>query len=328
LTITQRSPDLESKPRKVAVALQGGGSHGAFTWGVLDRLLEEATIEIIGATGASAGAINAVILADGVVRGGPDGARRALRQFWELIGEMPSMSPAGPNPLKNNPLRDLLIGMIDFDRLRSQIAFRVAVCATNVWSARRRVFENKDISVDAVLASACLPQMFPEVEIDGEPYWDGGWTGNPAITAILRQMEVRDLIVVRIDPIVRMQTPRLPHEIVDRMIEISFNSTFWLELQALALILKFRDEGFLDSAVFRTFFHIIEAPLDLERLPSSSKMNNEPAFLKSLFDMGRRSAERWLAESGAAIGQHATFDLKAMLPAEFNLGHSIGRHRD
>jgi NTE family protein len=326
VTITRKSPDSDSKPRKAAIALQGGGSHGAFTWGVLDRLLEDTTIEIAGATGASAGATNAVVLADGLVRGGPNEARRALRRFWESIGKTPGFVVSDdPSLLNINPLRDLFIEMIDFDRLRSQDAFRVAVCATNVWSAKRRVFDNKDISVDAVLASACLPQMFPAVEIDGEPYWDGGWTGNPAITAILRQMQVRDLIIVRIDPIVRKRTPRKPHEILDRMIEISFNSTFWLEIQALALILKFRDEGFLDSAVLRTFFHVIEAPPDLEKLPSSSKMDNDPAFLEYLFDMGRRTADAWLAANGSAIGQRSTFDLKAMLPAEFNLGHSTGR---
>jgi NTE family protein len=347
---------MASTSRKVALALQGGGSHGAFTWGVLDRLLEDPAVEIGGATGASAGAMNAVVLVDGLVRGSAKGARYALRQFWESIGKMPgfaiflglmsgeeaakfnieltpaylwwsmvsrNMSPYDLNPSKFNPLRGLLAETIDFDRLRSQDAFHVAVCATNVWSAKRRVFDNKDISVDAVLASACIPQMFPAIEIDGEPYWDGGWTGNPAITAILREMDVSDLIIVRIDPVVRKETPRTPHQILDRMIEISFNSTFWLELQALAVIVKFRDEGFLDAAVLPTFFHGIEAHPDLEKLAASSKVNNYPAFLE--FELGRRTADAWLDKNRTALGQRSTFDLKAILPAGFNLEHSIGR---
>ncbi len=237
LRMNQEPPKTASTIREVAVALQGGGSHGAFTWGVLDRLLEEPTLKITGATGASAGAMNAVILVDALVRAGTEEARRALRRYWASIGKMPSAanstvspnaSPYDLNPSNFNPLRELLTEMIDFERLRSQNALQVAVCATNVWSAKRRVFDNKDISVDAVLASACLPQMSPAVEIDGEPYWDGGWTGNPAIHDILNDMDVHDLIIVRIDPIVRKETPRTQNQILDRMIEISFNSTFFL----------------------------------------------------------------------------------------------------
>jgi NTE family protein len=201
-------------PRKIALALQGGGSHGAFTWGVLDRILEDETLEIIGVTGTSAGAMNAVVMADGLVRGGREDARLRLRQFWEAIGMMPgfatllgslsgefqaqmhleqtpayqawdalarNLSPYDLNPFNFNPLRDPLIKLVDFDRLRAQQDLELMVCATNVFTSRRRVFGRKDISVDAVLASACLPQMFPAIEIDGEPYWDGGFSGNPAM---------------------------------------------------------------------------------------------------------------------------------------------------
>lgn len=271
--MNQEPPNSASTTREVALALQGGGSHGAFTWGVLDGLLEEPTLEIAGATGTSAGAMNAVFLVDGLVRGGTKEARRALRRFWESIGKMPSaadsmlsrnLSPYDLNPSNVNPLRDLLTEMIDFECLRSQDALHVAVCATNVWSAKRRIFDNKDISVDAVLASACLPHMSPAVEIDGEPYWDGGWTGNPAIAGIFRDMDVRDLIIVRIDPVVRKETPRAPQHILDRMIEISSNSTFWLELQALAGFIMLRDEAVPVPAGPRTFFHCIEAPQSLK----------------------------------------------------------------
>jgi NTE family protein len=340
-TVRHEPPAAEnsaSTTRNVAVALQGGGSHGAFTSGVLDGLLEEPTLNITGATGTSAGAMNATVLADALVRGGREEARRALRRFWASIGKMHSaadgtanksvvnstvsqnLSPYDLNPSNFNPLRGLLTEMIDFERLRSQNAVHIAVCATNVWSAVRRVFTNKDISVDAVLASACLPHMSPAVEIDGEPYWDGGWTGNPAITAILRDIDVHDLIIVRIDPSVRQETPRTLTEINDRIVEIGFNSTYWLEMGAIAVVLLFRDAGI---PTIPTFFHCIEAPSELVKLASSSKMNTDPAFLEDLFHMGRQTADAWLAENSAAVGQRSTFDLKALLPAGFKLEHSL-----
>ena len=271
--MNQEPPNSASTTREVALALQGGGSHGAFTWGVLDGLLEEPTLEIVGATGTSAGAMNAVFLVDGLVRGGAKEARRALRRFWESVGKTPSvdstmlsrnLSPYDLNPSNVNPLRDLLTEMIDFGRLRSQDAPRVAVCATNVWSAKRRVFDNKDISIDAVLASACLPQIYPAVEIDGDPYWDGGWTGNPAIAGIFRVMDVHDLIIVRIDPVVRKETPRAPDHILERMIEITFNSTFWLELQALAGFIMLRDEAVPATAGLRRSFTASSRPQNLK----------------------------------------------------------------
>ena len=221
---------------KVALALQGGGSHGAFTWGVLDRLLEETAVDIIGVTGASAGAMNGAVLVDGLVRGGPMQARAQLRRYWEAIGAMPgfgslfsgkSGEEAANTPLESipayaeiemknrnlsphdlfevnyNPLRPVVTELIDFDRLRAQDRIQLTVCATNVRTARRRVFTNKDVSVDALLASACLPQLFPAVEIDGEPYWDGGFTGNPALLRLIREMRDCDLIIVRVDPIIR-----------------------------------------------------------------------------------------------------------------------------
>jgi NTE family protein len=338
---------------KVALALQGGGSHGAFTWGVLDRLLEEPTLDIIGVTGTSAGAMNTVALADGLVRGGHEQARQQLRKFWTTIGEMPgfssllwpmsgknaammhlettpaylawdmlsrNLSPYDLNPTKLNPMRAPLTELIDFDRLRAQEELQVMVCATNVHTAKRRVFANKDLSVDAVLASACLPQMFPAVEIDGEPYWDGGYTGNPAITALLRKLPKQkfDLIGVRIDPIARANTPRSVREIHDRVNEICFNSTIWLELSMLAVILRFVDEGLLDRERFgRVFFHGIEASEIMEKLPSSSKLNNSMAVLEYLFDLGRQTADKWWGDHGAAIGQRSTVDLQKLLPETF-----------
>lgn len=345
---TNARSDSTAGRHKVALALQGGGSHGAFTWGVLDRVLEEATIDIIGVTGTSAGAMNSVALADGLVRGGPEQARRELRQFWEAVGKMPgfgsflgsmsgeiaarlrleytppyllwdiltrNLSPYEFNPTNYNPLRGLLTQLIDFDRLRAQEAVQVMVCATNVRSARRRVFTNTDISVDAVLASACLPHLFQAVEIDGESYWDGGYTGNPALAALIRKMPKCDLIIVRIDPVVRADAPRSMRDIHDRLIEISFNATFWMELSAIGLLLRFVDEGLLDRARFgRILFHTIEAHAVLEEIAMSSKRNNYSAFLEYLFDLGRQTADAWFADKGTAIGQRSTIDLQKLLP--------------
>ena len=333
--------------RKIALALQGGGAHGAFTWGVLDRMLEDPTLDIIGVTGTSAGAMNAVVLADGLVRGSAAKARQKLRQYWEAIGEMPgfgsllwpltgeaaadvpiektppyliwdmmarNLSPYELNPSNLNPMRGPLNELVDFDRLRKQDAIQVVVCATNVRTARRRIFTNKDISVDAVLASACLPELFPAVEIEGESYWDGGYTGNPAMTPLITKLPKCDLIIVRIDPILRGDTPRTVRGIHDRVLEISFNSTFWMELSAFGAILRLVDQGHLDRERFgRINFHAIEASDTLEKLASSSKLNNYPAFLEYLFDSGRRSADAWLTRHSASIGKQSTVDLQKLL---------------
>ena len=334
--------------RKVALALQGGGSHGAFTWGVLDRLLEEESIEIIGATGASAGAMNAVCLADGLAHGGPEQARRQLRRFWKAIGEMPglgslmgwlpgetlahmrieqtppyamldslrrNLTPEQFNPLHVNPLRDLLGQMIDFDRLRATKEVIVQVCATNVEKARRRVFSNEDISIDAVMASATLPDLFPAVEIDGEHYWDGGFSGNPAMAGLITRLPKCDFIIVRIDPVIRKDMPKTAREIHDRVTELSFNTTFWMELSAIGVILSLVEEGLLDRKRFgRIFFHAIEASEHLEKIPPSTKMNNAPAFLDYLFNLGRATAEQWLDMRGADVGQRSTIDPTRLLP--------------
>jgi NTE family protein len=318
--------------------------------GLLDRLLEEATIEIIGVIGTSAGAINSVVLADRLVKGGPELARRGLRQFWESVGRMlgfgnmlwplsgeaaaavrldqtpaylwwdvlsRNLSPHELNPTGYNPLREPLAEMIDFERLRAQDAVEVMVCATNVRTARRRAFTNEDISVEAVLASACLPHLFQAIEIDGESHWDGSYTGNPALVALIRKLPKCDLVIVRIDPVVREDVPHSVRDIHDRLIEISFKCAFWLKLSALGVILKFVDEGLLDPARFgRIFFHAIEPSGELEELALSSKRNNYAAFLEYLFDLGRKTAATWLAEKGAAIGQRSTIDLQKLLPVE------------
>ena len=237
--------------RKVALALQGGGSHGAFTWGVLDRLLDDETIEIIGVTGTSAGAMNGAVLVDGLVRGGPKQARAELQRYWGAVGAIPgfgsffsgisgekaaitplenipayvetvrkNLSPYDLPPGNDNPMRRLLTELIDFDRLRLQQDIQLTVSATNARTARRRVFTNQDVSVDALLASACLPQFFRAVEIDGEPYWDGTLTGNPAFGPLLTKRPECDLIIVRVDPVNRPEAPRSVRDVFNRTIAI------------------------------------------------------------------------------------------------------------
>ena len=339
---------MAAAKRKIALALQGGGSHGAFTWGVLDRLLEDDTIEIIGVTGTSAGAMNAICLAEGLAEGGPEQARKQLRAFWEAVGKMSgigslfgwlpgetlahmrieqtppyvmmdairrNLTPDQFNPLRANPLRDLLVKMIDFERLRNFKEVVVQVCATNVKTARRRVFSNEDISVEAVLASATLPDLFPAVEIDGENYWDGGYSGNPAIASLTRRLPKCELIIVRIDPVIRKEMPATARDIHDRVTELSFNTTFWMELSAIGAILQLVEDGELDRERFgRIFFHAIEASEQLEQIPPSTKLNNAPEFLKYLFNLGRATAERWIAKNGADIGLRSTVDLTKLLP--------------
>jgi NTE family protein len=297
--------------------------------------------------------MNTVALVDGLLAGGPEEARRRLRQFWTSIGEMPgfasllwpmsgedaakldlkqtpayqawdmvsrNLSPYDLNPSRINPLRAPLTELIDFERLRKQEKIQVIVCATNARTAARRAFPNKELSVEAVLASACLPLMFPAVEIDGQPYWDGGYTGNPALTPLLRKLpeEKFDLLFVRIDPIARGETPRSNREINDRITEIIFNSTLMLELGMLAVILKFVEEGVLDRERFgRVRFHGIEASAIMETLAASSKLNNAPALLEFLFNLGRKTADSWWARNGTMIGQRSTVDLQKLLPPAF-----------
>jgi NTE family protein len=345
-----RQEQQQSVPgrRKIALALQGGGSHGAFTWGVLDRLLDEPAIDIIGVTGTSAGALNSVVLVDGLVRGGPKQARDQLRRLWEGVGAMPgfgrlfsgisgeeaattplesipaylesvkkTFSPAALAPSNDEPMRPLLTDLIDFDRLRLQNEIRLTVCATNARTAIRRVFTHENVSIDAVLASACLPQLYRTVEIDGEPYWDGGLTGNPALGPLLTRVEDCDLIIIRVDPINRPEAPRTIQDVLNRTVEISNNSTFWLEIGAIAVVLRFVDES--RSPFGRIRFHIVEASPIMEKFPMSSKLNNYPALLEYLFDLGRQTGDAWIAQNGEALGQRSTMDVQGLLPGVWDI---------
>jgi NTE family protein len=328
---------------QVELALQGGGSHGAFTWGVLDRLLEEERIEIAGMSGTSAGAMNAVVLASGLLEGGRDGAREALRRFWVRVGqaagfnplhvnpfaaffgEMMSrvMSPYQFNPFNLNPLRDILSQSVDFARLRESDTPPVFVSATAVHTGRLRVFRREELDADRVMASACLPVLFQSVRIDGEAYWDGGYVGNPALLPLVRESPAHDLIVVQINPVTRAAVPTQAQEIIDRINEISFNSSLVHEVQTIALLKKLiEDEGTpghrYKEALFRQLdelrMHRIHGDAELLALGAQTKLHAGTKFLNQLFGMGRGAADAWLVYHLKHLGRRSTLDLSEYRP--------------
>lgn len=339
--------NVSSQRLRIAVALQGGGSHGAFTWGVLDRLLIEPDLDIVGISGTSAGAMNGAVLADGL-RGGRSEARASLASYWQDVGHLPGYanfellpvpgaprswhldnspmflwmdlltriwSPFQTNPCNYNPLRALL-ERIDFEGLqRDQDAVRVFIGATNVRSGLRRVFDNSELSVDVLLASACLPLVYQAVEIGGEHYWDGGYTGNPPLAPLYLRTTATDVVVIGINPLRRADVPKTAREIISRIDEISFNSNFMAELAAIAFIEHSYGSVATEDGARRMFMHWINDNA-LDALRASSKMNNEPAFLEHLRKIGWSAAEQWLEANLRFVGKRSTVDLSGLLPLE------------
>jgi NTE family protein len=332
--------------KPVNLALQGGGAHGAFTWGVLDYILEDGRLRIAGISGTSAGAMNAVALADGHTRGGPDGAREALENFWAAMSRSAQHTPlqrtpvdrltgnwglennpfyhfmnaltgvASPyqlNPMDINPLRDLVEESIDFEMVRKCNAFELFVSATNVETGRVQVFPREHLTADMVMASACLPQLYRAVEIDGVPYWDGGYMGNPAMFPLYGNTGTDDIIVVQINPVERKGTPRSAQEIENRMNEISFNSSLLKELRAIDFVDRLIRQGKLSTDEYRPVkVHLIENEDALKPMGVSSKMNVEWAFLTRLRDIGRETAAAWLDACHDRIGVESTVDVRSM----------------
>jgi NTE family protein len=343
------------KPKRINLALQGGGAHGAFTWGVLDHLLEDGRLEIEGITGASAGAINAVLLADGLARGGREEARKRLADFWRaasLGGDLPEvqrkaidrlfsflpledtpmgiwfkavsqyLSPYDFNPLNINPLKDLLRRFVDFDAIRKSETPQLFVTATNVHTGRLRIFARDKISADAVLASACLPLLFRAVEIDGVPYWDGGYLGNPSIFPLFGRTQTEDVLLIQINPLVRHVTPTSSGEIMNRLNEITFNSPLMGELRAIDFVTRLIDEGKLPRGLGpgkyrRINMHRIALDASAKQLNAGSKLNTDYDFFVLLRDNGRRAARRFLDAHFADIGERGTVDLRAEVGAEW-----------
>lgn len=336
---------MNRSPVLIDLALQGGGSHGAFSWGVLDRLLEEPWLAIAGISGTSAGAMNAAVLADGWAAGGAAGAREALEKYWRSVSRAAAFSPmqrspldrlmgrwsldSSPayiftdlmsrllspydlNPLGFNPLREILTESIDFERL-TRAPIKLFVTATRVRTGRGRIFRNAEINADVLLASACLPTMFRAVEIDGEPYWDGGYVGNPTITPLVRETDARDTILVQINPTERVEEPRTAAEILNRLNEISFNSPLFKELRMIALLRQVVDPGNGEGARWAQMkTHRIKSEM-LAAFGASSKLNAEWAFVSALREEGRRAADQFIDRHGADLGVRSTADLDVLL---------------
>ncbi len=327
----------------INLALQGGGAHGAFTWGVLERLLEDERIEVEAISGTSAGAMNAAIFAAGYSADGRAGARAALDRFWARISHIDRFSPVQrtlwqwliggyrldhslgliafeavskafspyqTNPFNYNPLRDVLNDLIDFDLIRHASRVKLLISATNVRTGRAHIFQNAEMSPDVLLASACLPHLFQAVEIDGEHYWDGGYMGNPAIYPLIYDCTCRDVVIVQINPMCRDEVPKTARDIQNRVNEISFNSSLMHEMRAIHFVTRLIRSGALDEEHYKMMhIHMIEAEDELNPLGASSKFNADETFLAALKDIGRRAAGDWLEANYERIGSESTLDL-------------------
>jgi NTE family protein len=347
----QRGAAKTTKP--INLALQGGGAHGAFAWGVMDKLIEDGRLVIDGISGTSAGSMNAVVYAYGRTTGGADGAREALENFWKAVSDSgqryslvkqmfqnpfslgaksifscpaasptfeamkfltDSFSPYQLNPTNWNPLLDLLNQQVDFDRLNQCRETKLFLSATNVRSGKVRVFNTREITASAVMASSCLPHLFQAVEIDGEHYWDGGYMGNPSLFPLFYNTTVGDVLIVHINPIERNHLPKTSTEIYDRVNEVTFNSSLIKELRSVAFVQKLLDEGWLKDEyrdqLMYVRIHSLRADKALADLSAASKFFSEWDFLIMLRDRGRDYAQQWLDENFASVGVRSTVDLR------------------
>lgn len=330
--------------KRINLALQGGGFHGAFAWGVLDRLLEDDCIDFDGISATSVGAVNATVLAYGLAVGGRAGARHVLADIWRRVATLASLSPLQPtpfdrltgnqsletspafvqfdimtrlfspyqlNPFNINPLRSILCDTVDFDAIRNaRCPIKLFLSATNVRSGKIRVFHNDEIGPDAVLASACLPFLFQAIEIDGEHYWDGGYMGNPAIFPLIYNCDSRDVVIVHINPIERPDVPKTPGEILNRINEISFNSSLMREMRSVCFVTKLIEEQkILDKTIKRMLIHSIEANDVMQAMSVGSKLNADWDLVNKLMKVGRERADTWIAANFDRLGEQSTTDI-------------------
>ncbi len=338
----------QNKPKGLNVALQGGGSHGAFTWGALDALLAEPRVHIEGLSGTSAGAVNAVALASGYA-GSPDdprsGARKCLAQVWRDIGQWSALgaaparfgralwgrgvgsewvtqaqlwvqaftgllSPYQTNPLNFNPLRDLIERCVDFSAIAQCGGPRVFVSATHVSTGKAAIFSGDGLTVDAVLASACLPTLFQAVEIDGQAYWDGGYALNPALSPLIASCDHHDLLVIQINPMRRLQRPDTATEIMDRMNELTFNASLLAQMRAIDKINRLLADGSLAPDRGKSIrLHRIDGGEALLAYAASTKLHSDPELIHALFELGRTAARRWITDHLDAVGVRSTVDV-------------------
>lgn len=332
--------------KTINLALQGGGSHGAFTWGVLDALLEDGRFNIEGVSGTSAGAMNAIALANGLAVGGNDGAREALSKLWLAVAEsavlstsltsdndqVPRMSssakllkkfattylsPEQMNPFNLNPLRDILERQIDFEKLRHASPVRLFIAATNANSGKLRLFDDKEISVDSILASACLPTIHRAIMIDDEPYWDGAYSANPAIFPLFYHCASDDILMILLSPLKFEATPYSAQEIRWRQSEIAFQSTFLREMRMYAHLRDYVKDSIslncrFESKIKRTNFHIIAAGESMSAYSAESKLIPKESFLTHLRDMGSEHAKQWLNDHANTVGKYSSVDLGSL----------------
>lgn len=334
----------EGKPH-MNLALQGGGSHGAFTWGVLDRLFELDLFEIEGIVGTSAGAMNAAVVAYGLAHDGPEGARAKLKEFWSAISEASKTGPLQPspidaffspgnmdfspmfhyfdamskvfspyqlNPLNLNPLKDTLNSVVDFDWLCHATNVKLFLCATDVMNGKIHVFKGEEISCDAVLASACLPFMFQAVEIDGHFYWDGGYMGNPPLYPLIYNTECSDILLCQINPISIDELPTTAQAIMDRINTLSFNSSLMREMRIINFVDRLIKDDHLDKSHYKALkVHVVEAEAEMRDLTVSSKLNANWDFLMHLFEIGRAKADMWVDAHIDKVGKESSVDIAA-----------------
>jgi NTE family protein len=347
------APKKSSGKKRINLALQGGGAHGAFTWGVLDHLLADGRIAFEGVSGTSAGAVNAVMLADGLARGGPEEARKRLADFWRAAsrdGEMSSLhraisdrlfslipiaaapmqgwfdavsrylSPYDLNPLNINPLKDLIERFVDFDVVH-QSELQLFIAATNVHTGRLRIFSREAITAQSVMASAALPYVFRAVEIDGVPYWDGGYTANPPIFPFFGTTTTEDVLVVQINPVLRASTPTSAQQIMNRVNEITFNASLAAEYRAIEFVSRLIDQGKLQRGTGpgqyrRINMHRVDLGFIGQKLTPASRLNTDFDFFEMLHRAGQRAARRFLDKHYDDIGVRSSIDLRAEVRVE------------
>jgi len=337
---------VSATKKRINLALQGGGAHGAFTWGALDAILGDGRLEIAGISGASAGAMNAVVVADGLREGGAEGARKQLAQFWRAVsldGQLSDLqrgvfdaylgafdplkfgervlqsatsflSPYDFNPLDINPLRAVLARLIDFPALRASDDLKLFIAATNVHTGKIRIFRRPELTEEMVMASACLPTLFKAVEIDGVPYWDGGYSGNPPLFPFFTETDCLDVVLVQLDPIERRDTPNNATEIMQRLNEITFNAPLLSEFRAIDFVARLIDQGRLKGTHYKKIrMHLIEGGEELAAYTADTKMQADYDLFKKLFAIGKKAGEKFLKDNYAAIGEKGTLELHELL---------------
>lgn len=334
-----------TRRKKINLALQGGGAHGAFTWGLLDKLLESDLFIIDGISATSAGSMNAAALAHGFLQGGNEGARQALHDFWHAMSDYGKLygitskspidyliepfsktpfnfsvfssminlySPYQFNPLNFHPIREVLNKTIDIEQIKKKSSIKLFICATNVKTGKIHIFNNSELSVDALLASACLPKLFQAIEIDGEFYWDGGYLGNPAIFPLIYHTKTRDIVIFHTVPIVRAEIPTTVAEIDARLREVSFNSSLMREMRAIAFVSNLISRGWVkkefSSKLKKLFIHCIRADESLCDFPLSTVYSPDWDFLMTLHNLGRQEASLWIDKNYDSIGKNTTIN--------------------